>query len=72
MREGRFLSEAPVRQILRLTCDFSHDPTGDDSKDYFIQPTIILTKDPESITMKEEIFGPVITVMVFRSQIRMY
>ncbi|KAG1901682.1 soluble diacylglycerol acyltransferase [Suillus fuscotomentosus] len=39
--------------------------TGDDSKGYFIQPTIILTKDLESITMKEEIFGPVITVMVF-------
>jgi 1-pyrroline-5-carboxylate dehydrogenase len=39
--------------------------TGDDSKGYFIQPTIILTKDPESITMKEEIFGPVITVYVY-------
>ncbi|KAG2115898.1 Aldehyde/histidinol dehydrogenase [Suillus discolor] len=33
--------------------------TGDDSKGYFIQPTVILTKDPESVTMKEEIFGPV-------------
>ncbi|KAG2155085.1 Aldehyde/histidinol dehydrogenase [Suillus bovinus] len=39
--------------------------TGDDSKGYFIQPTIILTKDPQSITMKEEIFGPVITVYVY-------
>ncbi|KAA1466668.1 delta-1-pyrroline-5-carboxylate dehydrogenase [Dentipellis sp. KUC8613] len=39
--------------------------TGDDSKGYFIQPTIILTKDPHSITMKEEIFGPVITVYVY-------
>ncbi|KAG1755388.1 Aldehyde/histidinol dehydrogenase [Suillus lakei] len=38
---------------------------GDDSKGYFIQPTIILTEDPESITMKEEIFGPVITVYVY-------
>jgi 1-pyrroline-5-carboxylate dehydrogenase len=39
--------------------------TGDDSKGYFIQPTIILTKDPKSITMREEIFGPVVTVYVY-------
>jgi len=39
--------------------------TGDDSEGYFIQPTVILTKDPKSVTMREEIFGPVITVFVF-------
>ncbi|KAH7930632.1 delta-1-pyrroline-5-carboxylate dehydrogenase 1 [Leucogyrophana mollusca] len=39
--------------------------TGDDSKGYFIQPTVIQTKDPLSVTMKEEIFGPVITVYVY-------
>jgi acyl-CoA reductase-like NAD-dependent aldehyde dehydrogenase len=38
---------------------------GDDSKGYFVQPTIILTKDPQSVTMVEEIFGPVITVRTF-------
>ena len=37
---------------------------GDDSKGYFVQPTVILTKDPQSITMVEEIFGPVITVRI--------
>jgi 1-pyrroline-5-carboxylate dehydrogenase len=36
--------------------------TGDDSKGFFVQPTIIVTKDPKSITMVDEIFGPVITV----------
>lgn len=35
---------------------------ADDSKGYFVEPTIILTKDPKSITMVEEIFGPVLTV----------
>lgn len=35
---------------------------GDDSRGYFIQPTVIETKDPKMITMVEEIFGPVITV----------
>ncbi|KAF5373511.1 hypothetical protein D9757_010499 [Collybiopsis confluens] len=36
--------------------------TGDDSKGYFIQPTVILTKDPHMVTMVEEIFGPVVYV----------
>lgn len=35
---------------------------GDDSKGFFIQPTVILTKDPRSTTMVGEIFGPVVTV----------
>ncbi|KZV64582.1 delta-1-pyrroline-5-carboxylate dehydrogenase [Peniophora sp. CONT] len=39
--------------------------TGDDSKGYFVQPTVILTKDPQSVTMVEEIFGPVITAYVY-------
>jgi 1-pyrroline-5-carboxylate dehydrogenase len=38
---------------------------GDDSKGYFVQPTVILTNDPQSVTMVEEIFGPVITVRAF-------
>jgi 1-pyrroline-5-carboxylate dehydrogenase len=37
----------------------------DKSKGYFIEPTVILTKDPSSITMCEEIFGPVLTVYVY-------
>lgn len=37
----------------------------DKSKGYFIEPTIVLTKDPLSLTMVEEIFGPVLTVYVY-------
>ena len=37
----------------------------DDSKGYFIDPTIIETTDPNTKTMREEIFGPVLTVMVY-------
>lgn len=36
--------------------------SADESKGYFVQPTVILTKDPKSVTMREEIFGPVLTV----------
>jgi 1-pyrroline-5-carboxylate dehydrogenase len=42
--------------------------TGDDSKGYYVQPTVILTKDPRMVTMVEEIFGPVLTVYVFEDE----
>jgi 1-pyrroline-5-carboxylate dehydrogenase len=37
----------------------------DKTKGYFIEPTVIETKDPSSVTMCEEIFGPVITIYVY-------
>ena len=36
-----------------------------DEKGYFIEPTVILTKDPRFKTMAEEIFGPVLTIFVY-------
>jgi 1-pyrroline-5-carboxylate dehydrogenase len=39
--------------------------TYDDSEGYFIQPTVIQSKDPQSKCMCEEIFGPVVTVFVY-------
>lgn len=35
------------------------------SKGYFIQPTIVETKDPLDKIMTEEIFGPLLTVYVY-------
>lgn len=40
----------------------------DKSKGYFIEPTIIVTKDASSLTMCEEIFGPVLTVYVYHAE----
>ncbi|MFT3674445.1 MAG: L-glutamate gamma-semialdehyde dehydrogenase [Chitinophagaceae bacterium] len=37
----------------------------DKSKGYFIQPTVIEAKDPQYVTMCEEIFGPVLTIYVY-------
>ncbi len=37
----------------------------DDSKGYFIEPTLILAKNPHFRTMEEEIFGPVMTIYVY-------
>lgn len=37
----------------------------DKSKGYFIDPTILVAKDPKYTTMCEEIFGPVLTIYVY-------
>lgn len=38
---------------------------ADDSKGYYIHPTVIETSEPKSVTMRNEIFGPVITVFPY-------
>jgi len=38
---------------------------ADKTKGYFIDPTIIETTDPDFVTMKEEIFGPVLSIYVY-------
>lgn len=40
--------------------------TYDKSVGYFIEPTLIQTTDPDFLTMREEIFGPVMTVYVYK------
>ena len=40
----------------------------DDSKGYFIEPTTILTTDPLFKTMREEIFGPVLTIFLYEPE----
>jgi 1-pyrroline-5-carboxylate dehydrogenase len=37
----------------------------DKSKGYFIEPTVIITKDPKYTTMCTELFGPVVTIYVY-------
>ena len=39
--------------------------TADSSKGWYIEPTIIETKDPKYVTMCEELFGPVLTIYVY-------
>jgi 1-pyrroline-5-carboxylate dehydrogenase len=42
---------------------------GDDSKGYFIEPTVVVVKDPHHFLMEEEIFGPVMTIYVYRDDL---
>ena len=38
---------------------------ADDSVGYFIEPTVIKVSDPQHVLMREELFGPVLTIYVY-------
>jgi 1-pyrroline-5-carboxylate dehydrogenase len=40
----------------------------DDSKGYFIEPTVVVTGDPHFKLMEEEIFGPVLTIYIYKDE----
>jgi 1-pyrroline-5-carboxylate dehydrogenase len=40
----------------------------DDGKGYFVEPTVILAKRPDLKLLREEIFGPVLTVWVYEDR----
>ena len=40
----------------------------DKSKGYFVEPTVILTTDPQYETMTTELFGPVVTVYIYKDK----
>ena len=37
-------------------------------KGFFIEPTVILTKNPNYVTMHEELFGPIMTIYVYEPE----
>ncbi|KAJ3092936.1 1-pyrroline-5-carboxylate dehydrogenase [Quaeritorhiza haematococci] len=39
--------------------------TASDKEGYYISPTVLVTTDPQARTMREELFGPVVTVYVY-------
>ncbi len=41
---------------------------GDKSEGYFIEPTVIQVANPHFITMEEEIFGPVLSIFVYKDK----
>lgn len=47
------------------SCEIVAGGGSDDSTGWFIEPTIIVSSNPVSETMCEEIFGPVLTVYVY-------
>jgi 1-pyrroline-5-carboxylate dehydrogenase len=58
---GGYIDFAESSPDLEILCGGGRD----DSTGYFIEPTVVLSKDPQSKLMVEEIFGPVLTVYVY-------
>ena len=42
-----------------------HGGNCDDSKGYFVEPTVLITTNPHYDTMSRELFGPVVTVYIY-------
>ncbi|HKA48165.1 MAG TPA: L-glutamate gamma-semialdehyde dehydrogenase [Candidatus Dormibacteraeota bacterium] len=40
----------------------------DAAQGWFVQPTVVVTEDPGSRLLRDELFGPVVTVMVYRER----
>ena len=59
-----YIDQAKKNEMNEIIAGGKHDK----SKGYFIEPTVILTRDPSSVTMCEEIFGPVLTVYVYHAE----
>jgi 1-pyrroline-5-carboxylate dehydrogenase len=59
-----YIDRARADEMCEIIAGGSYDKTSG----YFIQPTVIVTKNPQSLTMCEEIFGPVLTVYVYNSE----
>jgi len=70
------IDEKSFDKIMNYISNAKNDPSveiviggkGDKTQGYFIEPTVILTKDPYYKTMCEEIFGPVLTIFVYQDQ----
>jgi len=69
---GAVIDQKAYRSIVKYI-DTAHDSKDaevlcghyDESKGWFVHPTVILSKTPDFVTMVEEIFGPVLTVYVY-------
>lgn len=61
---SKYIDAAKESNLAEVIAGGEYDKSGG----YFIQPTIIVTKDPMFTTMCEEIFGPVITIYVYQSE----
>lgn len=59
----KYIDGAKRSKDAKIICGGNYDK----SEGWFIEPTIILTKKPQYVTMCEEIFGPVLTIYVYKA-----
>lgn len=61
---AKYIDQAKKDGNAKIIAGGGHDK----SKGYFIEPTVILTTDPNYTTMETELFGPVVTVYVYEDK----
>lgn len=57
----KYIDDAKASNVVEVVAGGNYDK----SEGYFIEPTVLLSHDPQYVTMCEEIFGPVITIYVY-------
>ena len=63
-RQAEAIAEARARPGHTVLVGGETDAT----QGWFVQPTVVVTEDPGSRLLRDELFGPVVTVMVYRDQ----
>tara|TARA_Y100000746_G_C15465759_1_gene433797 strand:- start:765 stop:2396 length:1632 start_codon:yes stop_codon:yes gene_type:complete len=58
---SKYIDDAKTDSKVQVIAGGSYDK----SKGYFVEPTLLLVEDPNYVSMREEIFGPVMTVYVY-------
>ena len=61
---AKYIDQAKADANAEIIAGGGHDK----SKGYFIEPTVIVTKDPKYTTMCTELFGPVMTIYVYEDE----
>lgn len=61
---SKYIDDTKNNDLVEIIAGGGHDK----SEGYFVEPTVILTKDPMYTTMCEEIFGPVLSIYVYQAE----
>ncbi|GAA4456611.1 L-glutamate gamma-semialdehyde dehydrogenase [Nibrella saemangeumensis] len=61
---ARYIDEAKNNEGVEIIAGGGYD----DSKGYFVEPTVLRVSDPAYQTMCEEIFGPVLSIYVYKPE----
>lgn len=70
IHQGAFnrLKEAIEQAKASNEVSILHGGNCDDSKGYFVEPTVLVTTNPHYDTMSRELFGPIVTVYVYEDK----
>jgi len=70
IHQGAFnrLKEAIEQAKASKEVSILHGGNCDDSKGYFVEPTVLVTTNPHYDTMSRELFGPIVTVYIYEDK----